>query len=145
MQVNTDNKYDLYDLQNIFDKAINRTWYKSHSTNKINELRELLHLAPRISKLENHQYDKEIFDKLKEIDFSPLDGIIPYWHNTNKFFVLNFSGIGFIAAEQVITESANIQMEHADQNFIDNSDDSESIPLSGNEAKTDDNDHDFFT
>jgi hypothetical protein len=88
-------------LSDIFDKGIRKTWFKSHILDKINELRGLMDMLPRNSAIPEGHYDSQVVEKLKVIDFSPLDTVLGQ-HNSQKFFVLNFSGIGFQPAELVI-------------------------------------------
>ncbi|MGI4775694.1 MAG: hypothetical protein ACRYE9_02005 [Janthinobacterium lividum] len=88
-------------LGEIFDKGITRTWFKSHVLDKINKLRELLDMPPREAAVPAKHFDSQVVDQLKAIDFSPLDTSILGQHNMQKFFSLNFCGIGFEPAELV--------------------------------------------
>jgi hypothetical protein len=58
----------------IFYRGIESTHWKSTMLNeKLNPLREALHLAPRNRALTKNQYDKEVVSALRAMDFSELD------------------------------------------------------------------------
>lgn len=89
-------------LQEIYDKGIGRTHWKSTMlAEKLNPLRELLGLDTRAVALEKNQYDKEVVDFLRSIDFHELDEdcfsssvCCIGMHNTMKHVVLSLSGCG---------------------------------------------------
>ncbi len=90
----------------IFDRGISRTHWKSVMLEqKLNPLREALGLLPRNVALTRNQYDKEVVDALRVIDFSELDTNVLSssigWSNMIKYFVLNFAGLGLTDVDAV--------------------------------------------
>jgi hypothetical protein len=101
-------------LEKIYKKGIERTHWKSTMlVENLNPLRDLLGLNPREEALEKNQYDKEVVDVLRSIDFHELDGDYLSFsvccigmHNMTKCFVLNFSWCGLEDAGDASTHEA---------------------------------------
>jgi len=95
------------DLQKIYDMAIVKTWWKSTTLDKINQLRAELDLNTKATALNDNEYDKESVNALADIDFSPLG----YSSNFFAWCVLNYAGIGFTAVDGTLQEGLSEDKE----------------------------------
>jgi hypothetical protein len=76
-------------------------WKSTMLVEKLNPLRVALNLPPKDVPLERTQYDKQVVDTLRDIDFSELDtNCCSSWFcciglsNVMKYAVLTFVGLG---------------------------------------------------
>ncbi|MBA2628573.1 MAG: hypothetical protein H0U78_00870 [Rickettsiaceae bacterium] len=88
----------------IYYRGIELTHWKSTMLHeKLNPLREALHLAPRDAALARTQYDQEVVSALRATNFSELDtNVFTSWFciiglsNTIKHIVLTCAGCGLV-------------------------------------------------
>jgi hypothetical protein len=88
-------------LLEIYDKGINKTWWRSSSLEENNKLRKLMHMPLRNSMVLEGDCDIEAVNRLLHIDFSSLDFNIQGLHNTEKISVLHESIISSRLAESL--------------------------------------------
>jgi hypothetical protein len=102
-------------LAEIYSQGIERTGYKSTMLSKNNALRKLLNLPLRTEAVSEGHYDKPVYDALKAIDFSPLDGGSMYsTHTLGQTMVLSFAGAGLTPADEVVDNSHAVNLAGAD-------------------------------
>ena len=96
-QEQKEREYTHEQLSKIYEKGINRTWWKSTMLEKINDLRALLGFKAMEGDLTDRGYDDEVVDILKGINFSSLGGdsyIGYYYYNFVASVILNVAGYG---------------------------------------------------